>query len=369
MAALSPSDHYKALFSGDAPGPFRPSFSRKPNLAREFIKLESETPASSGSVRFVLNGRGDVATEMVLELDTVVVGPSVSSSVRPLGERLTERATLSVGGLVVDRYDRDFSKAYDCFFRSDEERRAFAESSSRELEYSEERGPGDEETIRVPLLFAPCRDDRSGVPLAALDDEVSVEVELAEVDGFRVSGARLLVMYAYLDAGERAFFERNPLLYKIGCVQTNEFDLPAGATELNARLSFQGAVECILWVFDGWVGREEALDAASLSVGGAQRFERMPAKWWRQLCQRGFPNHAPKFSNAYAMPFVSRPCDPGSGDGLTVFAGLERVDLRLELSSPAPEGSSVKVYGVSSNLLGVRNGRSRLLFGEISNDL
>jgi hypothetical protein len=361
-------DAHKALFSRDVPSRFRPLFKRTPNFAREFISVEPEKGADPAVVRFVLGHKGDVATEMILELETVAVGPPSSRLDRPLGETLLERATLKVGGKVLDKYEREYAKTYDYFFRTEEERRARAEAASRKTEWSDERGPGDEEILYVPLLFCPCRDESRGLPLAALDEVVEVEIELGEVDGVIVSGSKLLVNFAYFDEPERRFFETQPLLYSMDCVQTNAYDLPPGSTELNARLSFSGAVKCIFWNFVGWREGEEALKSAALSMEGVQRFAPRPGKWLRHLAQRGFANFPPEFSNSYAMPFCARPGDPDDAGGQTVFAGLDRVDVRLELNSPAPEGAEVVFFALSTNLLGVKGGRARILFGEVSAD-
>jgi hypothetical protein len=367
---LSAADHFRALF-GAVPSPFRPHFTRTANLAREFIAVEPEKrdPLASRDepVRFVLNGKGDVAMEMCLELRVVAVSKSEKTR-RPLGELLLERATLRIGGKVVDSYDKEYAKIYDFFFRTNDERALYAESASASKEFDEIAGPDREEVLYIPLLFAACRYERSGVPSAALDEDIVIELELGEAEGIRVSGSRLIVDYAYLDTPERAFFESSPLLYDVECVQTNAFDLPEGSTEMNARLNLSGAVKCLFWTFTNWREGEEALESASLSVEGATRFDAMPAKWWRWLNHRSFINSPPALSNAYAMPFVSRPCDPSDVAGRTVFAGLGRVDVKLELSAPAPKDAEVLFYALSTNLLGVRDGRTTLLFGEISAD-
>jgi hypothetical protein len=369
MTPLNSADTNKALFSGEVASNFRPLFKRTPNFAREFIEIEPDKGSDPTVVRFALGHKGDIATEMILELETAVVGPSSAKFDRPLGEMLMERATLFVGGKVLDKYEREYAKTYDYFFRTDGERNAYSEAASRKIGWNEDRGAGDEEIVYVPLVFCPCRDESRGLPLVAMDESVEVEIELGEVEGVVVSGTKLLVNFSYLDEPERRFFESRPLLYSLDCIQTNAFDIPPGSTELNARLSFSGAVKCIFWNFVGWREGEEALKSASLSMEGVQRFAPRSGKWLRHLVQRGFPNFPPEFANSYAMPFCSRPGDANDAGGQTVFAGLDRVDMRLEMNSPAPEGSEVVFFALSTNLFGVKDGMSRILFGEISSDI
>lgn len=363
---MTPEEIHRAFFDAQrGRRVFEPSHAKCQNFAREHVPVPSRR---EGDTRlFEFDNSGDLVGEMVAELHVVHVGALTDPFLA--GDALVAEASLAVSGRVVDRYAPSFAAAYDAFFRTADAKLAHRRATSCARFFSETEDVS--EVLYVPLLFACCRHADRSLPIVALGREsVVVRLELGTVPGLRVTDVRLLADAVYLDPGTRATFVDRPLLYQLECVQTNVFDAPPGVRVFDARLGFVGPVKTLFFVIERTRADREAhplpmLEAASLSIGGIPRFERMGAKWWTGVARRGFAGVPAVDADVYVMDFCVHPMD-ALPSGATVFSGLPDVNLRLELARDTPQGCEVHVVALGYNYLGVKAGAATLLFGEVS---
>ena len=379
---MDPEAIQASFFDAMGVAPFAPSHAKTQNFAREHVEIPKRLDADREIALFEFgNDAGDLVGECVLEFAVEHRGPLRTPFL--VGDELVYEATLIVGGRVVDQYDAAFARAYHDFFRGADEKAKHrrATSCAKRVAEAEEGGPVTE-LLYVPLLFAFCRRPDRSLPLVALSKEsAGVRVVLGGVPGLVVRDVRLLADGIYLDPEVRKTFVERPLLYQLEVTQTCVFDAPVGARTFDARLTFAGPVKCLFFRVDAPrrpLGEDDAgadadadagpmLEAASLSIGGAQRFALMPRAWWTGAAQRGFPGIPAPDEDSYVMNFAVHPAD-AAPSGATNFSMLPDVNLRLELARAAPEGTAVSVVALGYNYLGVKNGSSKLLFGEISRD-
>jgi hypothetical protein len=355
-----------SFFSAAGRAVFAPSHAKTQNFAREHIEIAKKYDRASGVALFEFdNDTGDLVGECILEISVEHDGPLDSPFL--VGDRLVSEATLIVGGKVVDQYDAGFSRAYDAFFRGVDEKAKHRRATSCTKRVSETDEPASE-VLYVPLLFSFCRHPSRSIPLVALSKEsAGVRVTLDRVPGVRVTDVRLLADGIYLDPDVRKTFVDRPLLYQIEVAQTCVYDAPVGARTFDARLSFAGPVKCIFFSIEH-PGEEPLLGAASLTFGGEQRFSVMPREWWSGASQKGFHGIAAPGADVYVANFSMHPTEL-EPSGATNFSMIPAANLRLELAAEAPEGVVVHVVALGYNYLGVKNGSSKILFGEISRDV
>ena len=344
---------------------FSPSHAKTQNFAREHVEIKKRHDPESGIALFEFdNDTGDLVGECVLEIEIEHTGPLDTPFL--VGDRLLAEATLIVGGRVVDQYDNGFARAYDAFFRGADDKAKHRRATSCVARFGESEEPSTE-TVYVPLLFAFCRHPTRSLPLVALAREsAGVRVATADVPGVRIRGLRLLADGIYLDPDVRKTFVEKPLLYQIEVAQTCVYDAPVGVRTFDARLSFAGPVKCIFFSVEHG-GDDPLLESATLSIGGEQRFAVMPRKWWTGVAQRGFEGIPAPDADVYVMNFAMHPTalEPS---GATNFSALPFANLRLNLAAEAPEGAVIHVVALGYNYLGIKEGSSKLLFGEISRD-
>ena len=319
-------------------------YERVTNHAAEFMNVP-RAPADATTdddltKTFRFGNDGDLVSDCFLE----VAIPAESGPTNVVD--IVHGVTLRIGGEVIDRHTGAWMKA-GLFVP-----RGSRESYETMTTFASPPADSDTKVATLPLAFWFCRSPDLALPLTAITKQ-HVEIEVEFVEGARVLDAELVANMVYVDEDERATIVDAPRSLLIDTVQASEFDVPTATTRFDSRPNFRGPVKLVCFSTPAPVA------GASLLFNGVQRFGTRSADFWG-AASTFWNGRGAMPGGMYAMPLCA---DPWSHQptGATNASLLEKIDLRIDLTSPLDETVPLTVLGLGYNFLLIKDGRAALL--------
>lgn len=197
---------------------------------------------------------------------------------------------------------------------------------------------------------------------------------------YSINDARFFADFIYLDTFERKQFALKPHDYLIEQIQFSDGNsYVSGQNTLNIKLDFNLPIKEICWVsqldryaeayeyfnysdtVDPLAIQGDPITDAVIYFNGVERFEQRKAKYFR-LVQPYYHHTRAPTSHIYVYSFAVNP-EKYQPSGTANFSQIDTVDLRLTFKTTLP-ATSVRVYGVSYNILRVENGMGGLIFAD-----
>lgn len=319
-------------------------------------------------------------------------------------EGLCDSIELWIGGTLVDRHTPNFYRIYDECMRAEDQRESY-----RALADCIEESPGSFTTLYLPLIFFFCRETSTqSLPLCALAYHgVQIVFNFAQraplgVEPEFPSQLRFLTEYYILDAPERSYFAKEPLMYKIDQVQTLREPISLSSErQLTHRinLDFNHPVSSILFAcHDGethgiFTGSGQSLEprevyapvaGISLTVNGHVRYPLLPGSFYR-LVENFSKRHQVPSAGVYALHFAINPASEQPSGSINC-SRLDHIVLTLKMKKADATAAGhagfhlierpddvtvadtvnrvkyVDVFAINYNWLRIENGVSGLMF-------
>ncbi len=327
-----------------------------------------------------------------------------------IGHALIQEISVMIGEKEIDRHTGEYMQLMTKL-ETDESKRYGVQEMIGEIDgfpTVTKKGPF---TVYVPLHFWFCKDPGLYLPLIALQHHaVRINLTIAKLQQLfyneglltcstdntvlavrdaHITKLELLCDIVQLDIQERRTLTSTVQQYVIPVTYTsNNFPLPAQATQVNVPLDFKNQMRELVWVVqrekmltvnepfnyssraanESGPGPYDLINSAVVLLDGEERFERRDAAYFRTLQPYRYHTAIPSGQFIYTYSFC---LDPESSvpNGTLNFSRFQRVVLQIAPNNTATQmpdggrGNAVcRVYGRAWNYLKVLNGMGGLLF-------
>lgn len=330
------------------------------------VLFQSETTQFGGETYSVLPKSGDLITNLYLKVPMPIPpGITVLSSV---GTLMIKYVELYIGSQLVERLWGEFIEMKMDLEVPQTKQAALARLTGRGLKTS----------LATYILPIPFSCFKKGLPICAIDDDVTVRVNFYPSSMFSNINTTasikpiLNVEYTYLSQSEVDYIKKSPNIFIFEQVQRIEFFTPVGVNNVTCPLQFSNAVKEIYIVIQnssagGYdysnVANQTTHQLSSLSLlfGTTERisFNVGTPLFLRNI--QGLEFHTRIPDGLFYMYSFS--LDP-EGDEPTGHVNLSRIsnqNLILNMN-PSTDNRNIMVYAVNYNFLTVDKGHAPVMF-------
>lgn len=375
---------------------FKTIYKRHTNFSLESIpQYFQEQPNFEKKVTCIIERKGDLLGQIILEVDVPALGPGISW-INGLGHHMIRYVELTIGGITINKMSGKYLDIYSELNLSNDKRTGYYQMVGKNVTYNNYT-QSDALKLFIPLPFWFCQDISNALPLVAMQySEVRVNVSFRPFNECWYSGtsmsnipttkeitsAVLYCDYIFLDTYERKkFASSGSLEYLIEQVQTNDGNsVLAGTTVVNNDLFFNHPIKELIWVYqpddvsltNDWCNYSITLDDDSISqtqlspisnvqlkLNGVDRFEKRSGEYFRLV--QPYQRHTSISTNfIYVYSFALNP-EAHQPSGTCNFSKLDQASLNIDYKSDILTGETI-VYGHNYNILQIKNGMTGLLY-------
>ena len=331
---------------------------------------------------------------------------TVFSWVNGIGHAIVEYIEIEIGGHVIDKQYGEWFDIWTELTQNFEKKSAYYELIGK-------KDPGgysvksfqDSMQLLIPLNFWFCKNIGLSIPCIAITNhEIKVNIKWRKFEQLWISNnatdkpkipdfkASLLIDYIYLDLSERKKFAKDSHFYLIEQTQANgDYYFHKNNKNPSIQLNFYHPVKEIIWAMqradvlirsndddedfsygNDWFnfsnsknftssGVEDVFDTALIQINGSDRFNPLPAKYFRLL--QPYKHHTKCPNNfVYVYSFALKP-EEHQPTGTCNFSNFDNSRLILNMKQKnILSDYIIKTYAVSYNLLVVTKGMIGLGF-------
>ena len=322
------------------------------------------------------------------------------SWVNSIGHAIIDYVEIEIGGRVIDKHYGEWLEIWSELTQTAEKRQGYNEMIGKTDNFRNQFIHSM--SLFIPLNFWFCRNIGLALPLIALQyHEIKLNIKFNPFNKCWIKRkntpkdkqpinsdkmkASLLIDYVFLDLSERKRFAQNSHLYLIEQLQFNgDIEFPKGNSIINIPLNFNHPIKELFWLiqrhdvvekndifnFSNFLEYNpnivETFDSMCLLINGQQRFNELPAKYFRLL--QSYYHHTRIPSNyIYTYSFALKP-EEHQPTGTCNFSRLANTTIRIVKNKPnfmtqdELHSYSVRIYAVNYNMLMITGGLSGLMF-------
>lgn len=292
-----------------------------------------------------------------------------------IGTYVVQQADLKIGGQLVQSITGEQIELYNDLYVPYENQVGLKLLTGKQ-DVSNVFDPGRTYYVNLPYYF--YDNPELSIPVCALGrSDVEVFVTFAPFSGLtflsslagvsQALSATMIVEYGFLSDAEVNWMQRNRLDYLITQNQLTTFNLPAGFTTGTFKLPFLNPVrELYIVIQNGGTApydfTNNGLTNLGLSFNGQEFLSRQITDnqylQYVQTFQKYTVTPTRKF---YVYSFANDPMNPRP-TGQINFSRIKDISLDITTSALAGVTKSLRVYGMSYNILRIENGIAGMLF-------
>ena len=332
---------------------------------------------------------------------------TVFSWVNGIGHAIIDYIEIEIGGYVIDKQYGEWFDVWTELTQNYEKKAAYYELIGKKDPggYSVKSFQKSIELI-VPLNFWFCKNVGLSIPCIAITNhDIKVNIKWRQFDHLWISNmpnnkpkipdfkASLLIDYIYLDLYERKKFAKSNHFYLIEQIQANgDYYFQKNNKSPIIKLNFYHPVKEIIWAIqradvllrsndndeedfsygNDWFnfsnsknftssGIEDVFDTAVLQINGSERFNYLPAKYFRLLQPYKYHTKCPN-NFVYVYSFALKP-EEHQPTGTCNFSNFDNSRLILNMKKQnILSDYIIKTYAINYNLLIVTKGMVGLGF-------
>ncbi len=331
---------------------------------------------------------------------------TIFSWVNGIGHAIFEFIEIEIGGYVIDKQYGEWFDIWSELTQNFEKRSAYYELIGK-------KDPGgynvksfkNSMQLLIPLNFWFCKNVGLAIPCIAITNhEIKVNIKWRKFEQLWISNsstdkpkipefkASLLIDYVYLDLYERKKFAKQQHFYLIEQIQSNgDYYFQKNNKNPSIQLNFNNPVKEIIWAMqradvllrsndneedfsygNDWFnfsnsknftssGVEDVFDTALLQINGSDRFNPLPAKYFRLMQPYKYHTKCPN-NFVYVYSFSLKP-EEHQPTGTCNFSNFDNSRLILNMrQTNILSDYIIKIYAVNYNLLIITNGMVGLGF-------
>jgi hypothetical protein len=337
--------------------------------------------------------------ECVKEIEDLVFGWA-----NAMGHTLVEEIELEIGGVIMDRHYGEWLEIWNELTQTSEKWAGYNEMIQKRDGVITPSTFKDAMTLYIPLNFWFCRNPGLAIPIVGLDDDIYINIKWRKFNECWITNkigtkpsvlptfnAYMIVEYVYLEAGERKEYACREHMYLVEQLQftCDSFNKNTSCAYLDVRLN--NPCKELIWVIqrcdvgersDGDVcdddfsygndwfnfstsrsgrqaGVEETFKEGNLQLDGVNRFESMPAGYFR-LVNPYYRNTRTPSNYVYSLSFALKPEDH-QPTGYINMSNFGKIRLQLNMNK-RDYGYNVKLYAISYNLFMISTHMAALVF-------
>jgi len=376
---------------------FKSIYRRCTNFSIEPIRqIFTESPDFGKRVTCIIDKKADLLSDILLEIELPALQTYVSW-VNGIGYFMLDWVELQLGGEPIDRITGDMLDAWMEFTNSIGVKTGVYNMIGKKSTFSKDSQSGALKLL-VPLPFWFCRSVERSLPLISMQyTDVKIVVQFKSFDkcwykntnntpnGIPIiTKANLICNYVYLDVFERTkFAKQENFEYLIEQFQqNNSYQVPANIINITSRLFFNHPVKEIFWMYRstnalnandysnyanvfnyGIPGSQtltEAFDQIQLRYNGNDRFEQLPANYFRLYQPYRYHSTVPTDYYIYLYSFAIDP-ENMQPSGTCNFSKIDNATLQFSFTPSIADGT-ISIYATNYNILRIKNGMSGLMF-------
>lgn len=375
---------------------FKTIYKRHTNFSLESIpQYFQEQPNFEKKVTCIIDRKGDLLSQMILEIDLPALGTGISW-MNGIGHHIIKEVELTIGGITINKMSGKYLDVYSELNLSNDKRTGYYQMVGKNITFNNYTQTGALKLF-VPLPFWFCQDISNSLPLVAMQySEIRVNVTFRPFSQCWYSGtamsstpstqnitsAILYCDYIFLDTFERKKFASSKKLeYLIEQVQTNENNtVLAGTTSVIHELYFNHPIKELIWIYqpndvsltNDWGNYSITLDDDTISqtqvspisevelkLNGHPRFEKRSGEYFRLV--QPYQRHTSISTNfIYVYSFALNP-ESHQPSGTCNFSKIDQSSLNVDYKSGVLTGETY-IYGHNYNILQIKNGMTGLLY-------
>lgn len=363
-----------------------------------FSRFESQLifqgqPDFGKKVTCIIDKRGDLLTNLMLEIRLPATGNNLVSWINGVGNYIIKQIYFRIGGEIIAQMNGEYIDTFYKYYLEAGHYGNYTSMVKRVSGYQKNSQPGQLTLyVLLPLWFT--KELSQALPLISLGyHDITIDVEFRDLidciyngnDKSTLSGFDLHIDYAYLwadyiylDKWERQMFiEREEINYLIEQVQENVFSVQNAETNKNYELVFNMPVKELIWLYrsqyyeniNRWdyyqaydivTGLDKSpLEFAGLQFNGLDRSSKRDADYYR-LVQPVLRHNSSNNDYIYFYCFANK-ADILQPSGTANFSQIDDARLILQFYSYITTGY-VHVWAVNYNFLKIKKGMAGILY-------
>lgn len=363
-----------------------------------FSRFESQLifqgqPDFGKKVTGIIEKRGDLLTNLMLEIKLPATGNNLVSWINGIGNYIIEQIYFRIGGEIIAQMNGEYIDTFYKYYLESGHYGNYTTMIRRVSGYQINSQPGGL-TLYVLLPFWFTKQLSQALPLISLGyHDITIDVKFRDLTDCLFNGnvkttlsdydlhieyAHLWADYVYLDKWERQMFlDREELNYLIEQVQENVFSVQTGETNRNYELVFNLPVKELIWlyrsqyyesinrwddyqVYNTTAGTDNPpLEFGALQFNGLDRSIKRSAEYYR-LVQPILCHNSSNNDYIYFYCFANK-ADSLEPSGTANFSQIDDARLSLQFYSYVTAGY-IHVWAVNYNFLKIKKGMAGILY-------
>ena len=375
---------------------FKSVYRRHTNFAIEPIRqIFTESPDFGKRVTCIIDKKGDLLSDILIEIDLPELKPYVSWS-NGIGAFMIEWVEIQLGGEPIDRITGEM---LDAWFEVSTQlgiKNSLYSMIGKNITFNN-TSQNDALKMLVPLPFWFCRSVERALPLISMQyTDVKIIVQFKQFDQCwyklsndftpdsvaMISKAGLICNYIYLDVFERTKFAKQDsfdfLIEQFQ--QASSYQVPANIINITSRVFFNHPVKEIFWFYRSTLALNandyynygsvenygtsslvvsEPFDVIQLRYNGNDRFEPLPSTLFRLY--QPYRHHScgtTQFIYMYSFAIDPENMQPS---GTCNFSKIDNATLNFACNPGISEGM-ISIYATNYNILRIKNGMAGIMF-------
>lgn len=376
---------------------FKSVYRRCTNFSIEPIRqIFTESPDFGKRVTCIIDKKADLLSDILLEIELPALKTYVSW-VNGIGYFMLDWVELQLGGEPIDRITGDMLDTWMELTNPLGIKNSVYNMIGKKSTFSKDSQTGALKLL-VPLQFWFCRSVERALPLIAMQyTDVKIVVQFKNFDQCwykntnstpdytpMISKANLICNYIYLDVFERTkFAKQENFEYLIEQFQqNNSYQVPENIISVTSRVFFNHPVKEIFWMYRsanalnandysnyanvfnyGIPGSQtivEAFDQIQLRYNGNDRFEQLPANYFRLYQPYRHHSAVPTDYYIYIYSFAIDP-ESMQPSGTCNFSKIDNATLNFSFT-PSIASGMISIYATNYNILRIKNGMAGIMF-------
>ena len=371
---------------------FKSVYRRHTNFAMEPIRqIFLESPDFGKRVTCIIDKKADLLGDILLEIELPALSNTVSWT-NGIGYFMLDWVELQLGGEPIDRISGDLLDSWMELTTELGIKNSVYSMIGKYLTFNINTQT-KAINLLIPLPFWFCRSIERALPLISMQyTDVRIVVQFKPFDKcwFKltsetpdlpqmISKANLICNYVYLDVFERtklAKQERYEYLIE-QFQQNNSCQIPQNIINVTSRLFFNHPVKELFWFYRSTIAlnandyynyasvisysvpKIEPLDQIQLRYNGNDRFEQLPANFFRLY--QPYRHHSCGTSDYIYMYSFALDPENMQPSGTCNFSKIDNATLNFTCTPSVSEGT-ISIYAINYNILRISNGMSGLMF-------